>query len=103
VATNIPGGARLVALAGGAALALQSISFDPNLPDPNERDGKFNTSRVDVSYMHQVVQSAFVAPTPAPAPTTTQAPPTTSSRGAGATPTPTAAPTATPAELACGG
>ena len=86
MSTNIPqevlGGARR---AGGATkpLALQSISFDPNLPDPNEPDGRFNTSRVDIGYMHQVVQNAFAAPTPAPAPTTTQAPPTTSSRRAG--------------------
>jgi len=52
--------------------------------------------------MRQVVQNAFVAPTPAPAPTTTQAPPTTQSRRSGATTTPTVAPTAAPAQLACG-
>ena len=92
----------LVALAGDKPLTLQSISFDPNLPDPNERDGRFNTSRVDVSYMREVVQNAFAAPAPAPPPTTTQAPPTTASRRAGATPTPTVAPTAAPAQLACG-
>ena len=105
VATNIPQEVlgALVALAGDKPLALQSISFDPNLPDPNERDGRFNTSRVDVSYMREVVQNAFAAPAPAPPPTTTQAPPTTASRRAGATPTPTVAPTAAPAQLACGG
>ncbi len=104
VATNIPQEVlgALVALAGDKPLTLQSISFDPNLPDPNERDGRFNTSRVDVSYMREVVQNAFAAPTPAPPPTTTQAPPTTASRRAGATPTPTVAPTAAPAQLACG-
>jgi polyisoprenyl-teichoic acid--peptidoglycan teichoic acid transferase len=104
VATNIPQEVlgALVALAGDKPLTLQSISFDPNLPDPNERDGRFNTSRVDVSYMREVVQNAFAAPAPAPPPTTTQAPPTTASRRAGATPTPTVAPTAAPAQLACG-
>ena len=104
VATNIPQEVlgALVALAGDKPLTLQSISFDPNLPDPNERDGRFNTSRVDVAYMHEVVQNAFAAPAPAPPPTTTQAPPTTASRRAGATPTPTVAPTAAPAQLACG-
>jgi len=104
VSTNMPQEVlgALVALAGEKPLALQSISFDPNLPDPNETDGRFNTSRVDVDYMRQVVQNAFVAPTPAPAPTTTQAPPTTQSRRSGATTTPTVAPTAAPAQLACG-
>jgi anionic cell wall polymer biosynthesis LytR-Cps2A-Psr (LCP) family protein len=104
VSTNMPQEVlgALVALAGEKPLALQSISFDPNLPDPNETDGRFNTSRVDVDYMRQVVQNAFVAPTPAPAPTTTQAPPTTPSRRSGATTTPTVAPTAAPAQLACG-
>ena len=104
VATNIPQEVlgALVALAGDKPLALQSISFDPNLPDPNQPDGRFNTSRVDVSYMREVVQNAFAAPAPAPPPTTTQAPPTTASRRAGATPTPTVAPTAAPAQLACG-
>ena len=92
----------LVALAGDETLTLESVSFDPNLPDPNERDGRFDTGRVDVAYMHEVVQDAFAAPAPAPPPTTTQAPPTTASRRAGATPTPTVAPTAAPAQLACG-
>ena len=84
VSTNIPQEVlgALVALAGDKPLALQSISFDPNLPDPNETDGRFNTSRVDVAYMRQVVQNAFAAPAPAPAPTTTQAPPPTPARRA---------------------
>jgi LCP family protein required for cell wall assembly len=102
VTTNIPQEVlgQLVSLASEKPPSLQSISFDPNLPDPNETDGHFNTSHVDVSYMREVVQNAFAAPAPAPAPTTTAAAPTTSSRAAATTPT--AAPSATPAALACG-
>src|SRR5262249_20323027 len=61
VATNIPQEVlgALVSLAGDKTLALQSISFDPSLPDPDQPDGRFNPSRIDVSYMRQVVQNAF--------------------------------------------
>jgi LCP family protein required for cell wall assembly len=103
VATNIPQEvlAALVGLAGEKPLALQSIAFDPSLPDPDQPDGKFNPSHIDITYMRQVVQDAFAAPEPTAAPTTTQAaPPTTSARGV--TVTPTAPATAAPATLACG-
>jgi hypothetical protein len=102
VATNMPQEVlgALVALAGDKPLALQSIAFDPTLPDPDQPDGRFNPSRVDVGYMHQVVQNAFAATAPAPPPTPT--PTATPSRRAGATATPTVAPTAAPAQLACG-
>jgi polyisoprenyl-teichoic acid--peptidoglycan teichoic acid transferase len=104
VATNIPQEVlgALVSLAGDKPLALQSISFDPNLPDPNQPDGRFNTSRVDVAYMREVVQNAFAATAPAPPPPPTTTPSASSSRRATATPTPTVAPTAAPAQLACG-
>jgi LCP family protein required for cell wall assembly len=104
VTTNIPQEVlgSLVSLASDRPVSLQSIAFDPNLPDPNQPDGHFNTSHVDVSYMREVVQNAFAAPAPAPAPPTpTAAPTTTSARGA----TPTAAAStssAAPSALACG-
>ena len=89
----------------GQALTLQSISFDPNLPDPTSPTASSTPAGSTSAYMRQVVQNAFAAPAPAPPPTTTQAPPPTASRRAGATatPTPTVAPTAAPAQLACGG
>jgi LCP family protein required for cell wall assembly len=73
VDTNIPQAVlpALAALAGDG-FSLQSIAFDPSLPDPNEPDGKFNTSRPDVKYMRKVVQDAINPP--AAAPTTTAAP-----------------------------
>jgi LCP family protein required for cell wall assembly len=76
VSTNIPQEVlgALVSLAGDKPLALQSIAFDPSLPDPNQPDGRFNPSRVDVDYMRQVVQDAFAATVPAPAPTPTPTP-----------------------------
>jgi LCP family protein required for cell wall assembly len=95
VATNIPQEVlpQLVTLAGQKSVQLDSISFDPNLPDPSENDGRFNTSHVDVGYMREVVQTAFAAPPPA-APTAAPAPasaPTTApqaSNGSSATTTP---------------
>jgi polyisoprenyl-teichoic acid--peptidoglycan teichoic acid transferase len=102
VTTNIPQEVlgSLVSLASDKPVSLQSISFDPNLPDPDEADGHFNTSHVDVSYMREVVQNAFVSPAPAPAPTTPTAAPTTSARSAA--PTTTATSSAAPSSLACG-
>jgi len=110
VATNIPQEVlpQLVKLAGAQSVALDSVSFDPNLPDPSEKDGRFNTSHVDIDYMHQVVQNAITAPPPAatPAPTAapTTAPKATKSNGSTSASV-TAAPTsAAPESLAtsCG-
>ncbi len=39
--------------------ALESISFDPSLPDPNEPNGFFNTGRADVDYMREVVRTVL--------------------------------------------
>ncbi|WP_181782428.1 LCP family protein, partial [Pseudonocardia pini] len=61
VDTNLPQEV-LPALAtlAGDGFSLQSISFDPSLPDPNESDGRFDTGRPDVEYMQQVVRDGPV-------------------------------------------
>jgi LCP family protein required for cell wall assembly len=83
VATNIPQQVlpQLVSLAGNGNLSLESVSFDPNLPDPNEDDGKFNTLWPDFEYMREVVQNSINKPPP-PA--------------ASAAPNPSAAPSSAP-------
>ena len=67
----------LATLAGSDTLTLESISFDPDLPDPEESNGRFNTGHPDFPYMRQVVQDAInrdvaavppVLPTPTPSP-----------------------------------
>ncbi|MDT0352103.1 LCP family protein [Pseudonocardia charpentierae] len=106
VSTNIPRQVlpALVKVADSAGtVALESVSFDPNLADPNEPDGRFDTSRPDVAFMKKVVRDTIAAPaaTAAPAPPTT-APTSTpksasgSTRGRGATDDDTA-PTGRPA------
>jgi polyisoprenyl-teichoic acid--peptidoglycan teichoic acid transferase len=80
IATNIPQEV-LPALAGLAGqpggISLESVSFDPTLPDPEEPSGHFNTGDPNFPYMRQVVQDAInrppapaasAAPTPAPRP-----------------------------------
>lgn len=76
VDTNIPQAVlpQLVKLAGGRSTTLDSVSFDPNLPDPAEPDGKFDTGHVDIDYMRQVVQDAITAPPPSSAPRSTAPP-----------------------------
>jgi LCP family protein required for cell wall assembly len=69
VATNIPQQvlpalASLVGAEGG--ISLESVSFDPNLPDPEEDDGKFNTGRPNFPHMREVVQAAINPPPPPP-------------------------------------
>jgi LCP family protein required for cell wall assembly len=79
VSTNIPQAVlpALVALAGVDTLTLESVSFDPNLPDPEEPNGRFNTGHPDFPYMREVVRNAIerdplahvgpsVLPTPIP-------------------------------------
>jgi LCP family protein required for cell wall assembly len=88
VSTNIPQQV-LPALAKVAdnpgATALESVSFDPNLADPGEPGGRFDTSRPDVGFMRQVVRDTIAGPraTATPAPITT-APPTTPARSGSA-------------------
>ncbi|HVL84436.1 MAG TPA: LCP family protein, partial [Pseudonocardia sp.] len=112
VFTNIPREVlpALVDLAGrDGGLDLASVSFDPNLPDPDEPDGFFNPGDPNVPYMREVVRDAIArgsAPPPAPAPA---APPPTGTpfgtglddpEDGGATAAPTPAPTAAPAPVA---
>jgi LCP family protein required for cell wall assembly len=84
VSTNIPQEVlpALVTLAGKAkAHPLQSIAFDPDLPDPSQSDGRFNTGSPNFALIKQVVrdtvnaaaETSSGAPTSA-APTTTAAP-----------------------------
>jgi hypothetical protein len=81
VSTNIPQQVlpALVKVADGAgSVALESVSFDPNLADPNEADGRFDTSRPDVAFMKKVVRDTIAGPPPTAAPRAapTSAPPT---------------------------
>jgi polyisoprenyl-teichoic acid--peptidoglycan teichoic acid transferase len=102
VATNIPQQVlpALVSLAGEGNLALESVSFDPNLPDPNADDGKFNTLWPDFEYMREVVQNSINNPPPPPAPSAaptlaaapSAAPTTTKSRSSSSPTTTSAAP-----------
>ena len=72
VSTNIPREMlpALVSLAGDHELSIESVSFDPNLPDPEESDGRFNTGRPNFPYMREVVSEALdrdpAEPTPTP-------------------------------------
>ena len=91
VSTNIPQAVlpALATLAGSDTLTLESLSFDPDLPDPEEANGRFNTGHPDFPYMRQVVQDAIhrdVAAVPQVLPTPTP------------TPSPSASSTATPDE-----
>jgi LCP family protein required for cell wall assembly len=77
VSTNIPQQVlpALVKVADSVGtVALDSVSFDPNLADPTEPDGRFDTSRPDPSFMRQIVRDTIAGPPPAPAPTATPAP-----------------------------
>ncbi|HEY3261066.1 MAG TPA: LCP family protein [Pseudonocardiaceae bacterium] len=88
LSTNIPQGVlpALVTLAGKAkSHPLESVSFDPNLPDPEQPDGRFNTGDPNFPLMRQVVRDIIKASSG-----TTSTPPTT----ARSTAPPTAPPTA---------
>ncbi len=70
VSTDIPQDVlpALVGIADGS-LALESVAFDPNLPDPEQSDGRFNTADPNYELMREVVADALAAPAPAtPAP-----------------------------------
>jgi LCP family protein required for cell wall assembly len=101
ISTNIPQEVlpALASLAGAeGGIQLDSISFDPNLPDPSENDGHFSTANPNIPLMRRVVQDAINRPPPPPgstpppssvAPSTAggsggQTPSTTSTKAAGA-------------------
>ncbi|MCX6467594.1 MAG: LCP family protein, partial [Pseudonocardiales bacterium] len=67
VSTDIPQDVlpALVSLAD-ENLALESVAFDPNLPDPEESDGRFNTADPNYELMREVVQQALATPAAAP-------------------------------------
>lgn len=74
VSTNIPQQVlpALASLAGAESLSLESVSFDPDLADPTESDGRFDTGRPNFPYMREIVQDAInrtsAAPGPVPSP-----------------------------------
>ena len=85
VSTNIPQQVlpALVKVADSAGtVALESVSFDPNLADPGESDGRFDTSRPDVGFMRQVVRETINGPPAAAAPRTTASAPTSTPKSA---------------------
>ncbi|SFN08058.1 transcriptional attenuator, LytR family [Pseudonocardia ammonioxydans] len=47
---------------------LESVAFDPSLPDPNSSTGFFVTADPDVEYMQEVVRNAIADPPPPPDP-----------------------------------
>ncbi|MHA6780932.1 LCP family protein [Pseudonocardia saturnea] len=60
VSTNIPQQALPALLSiADAPLQLESVAFDPNLPDPDQPDGRFNTGDPDFDLMREVVQAAI--------------------------------------------
>ncbi|WP_316688999.1 LCP family protein [Pseudonocardia sp. H11422] len=95
VVTNLPQDVlpRLVSLFGDGGVNLQSVAFDPSLPDPGQRDGHFNTGRPDPDYMREVVSAAIEGRPLVTTPTTTTSPPRATARRAAI---PTAPPTTTP-------
>jgi polyisoprenyl-teichoic acid--peptidoglycan teichoic acid transferase len=78
VSTNIPQEllAPLVTLAGKAkGIPMESIAFDPNLPDPGQADGRFDTGNPDYDYVRQVVRNALAPPPEATQPPSAATPP----------------------------
>jgi polyisoprenyl-teichoic acid--peptidoglycan teichoic acid transferase len=84
VSTNIPQQVlpALVKVADSVGtVALESVSFDPNLADPSEPDGRFDTARPDFAFMKKVVRDTIAAPPPVAAPTTAAPTPPPYARG----------------------
>ncbi|GAA1290846.1 hypothetical protein GCM10009609_68720 [Pseudonocardia aurantiaca] len=97
ISTNIPQEVlpALASLAGAeGGIQLESISFDPNLPDPSEDNGHFSTGDPNFPLMRRVVQEAINRPPPPPppppgsTPAPTSAAPSTASGSGGRTQTP---------------
>jgi LCP family protein required for cell wall assembly len=82
-------------------LRLRSVSFDPDLPDPTAKDGRFNPADPDVGFMRRVVRAALApaTTTAVPAPAATTAAPTAAPTTAAPAPAspPSTAPTPLPA------
>jgi LCP family protein required for cell wall assembly len=95
VSTNIPQEVlpALMTLAGKAKNhPLESIAFDPSLPDPDQPDGRYNTGDPNFPLIRQVVRSTIASQSPSAAPSsaaaapTTVAPPTTTRSATGTKP-----------------
>jgi LCP family protein required for cell wall assembly len=86
VTTDIPQSLlpALLTLADEQPPRLRAVSFDPDLPDPDAADGRFDPARPDVAFMRRVVGNALFrrpatpvdrpAPRPGAAPTAPPAP-----------------------------
>ncbi|MBW0089944.1 LCP family protein, partial [Pseudonocardia sp. KRD-184] len=75
VSTDIPQQALPALLSvADAPIQLESVAFDPNLPDPDQSDGRFNTGDPDFDLMKQVVQDAINRDPAATPPTVAAAP-----------------------------
>lgn len=85
----------LVELLTDNGVNLSSVTFDPSLPDPSERDGRFNPGDPDVRYMQQVVRSSIEG-----RPLTTPSTTASRSRSGTSTATPTTPPPNSPVSLA---
>lgn len=71
VATDMPQQVLpALAVLADEGFRLESVAFDPSLPDPNSPTGYFVTADPDVPYMREVVRNAIADPPPEPAPGT---------------------------------
>ncbi|MFP5070141.1 LCP family protein [Pseudonocardia nantongensis] len=76
VATDMPQQVLpALAVLADEGFRLESVAFDPSLPDPNTSSGTFDTSDPDVPYMQEVVRSAIAEPPPPPDPALAAPPP----------------------------
>jgi LCP family protein required for cell wall assembly len=104
LSTNIPQDVlrALVAVSGdGAARQLESIAFDPNLPDLSTPDGHFNIGDPNFTYMRQVVRDVIEQRTGPTAPPSSSSTPTRPSPNARTSTAPQAAPAPTSLEASC--
>nr|WP_255426365.1 LCP family protein [Pseudonocardia sp. C8] len=91
VATDMPQQVLpALAVLADESFRLESVAFDPSLPDPNSSTGHFVTADPDVDYMQEVVRNAIADPPPPPPPGAPVAPPPAPA------PAPSADPSASP-------
>ncbi|GAA3223159.1 hypothetical protein GCM10017691_09910 [Pseudonocardia petroleophila] len=75
VSTDIPQQALPALLSvADAPIQLESVAFDPNLPDPDQSDGRFNTGDPNFTLMREIVQDAINRDPAADPPTVAAAP-----------------------------